>query len=432
MAETYGTLGTEATIQSGGTVAIGAAFDATLALVGGMDTVNGSATPGEITTVASSADAETKFGEGSELKEQVDLAYANGARTIYAYPVTETETTESFSSASSGTLGNAPAMDPTVHDEETLTAQDTTAATTVDVNIVYETGSDIATPSDANTINLNPVTGEWEADESSSYDITYTHGDYSSGITEAANIVPRFLAVLTESTSVANDLLTELNSYDTGFEFMHGIVGAMPEVSASSYSDSLDDRRLIVTGPSRGFTDAAETNMQRTVGAVAGKQSAKALGDSTTYESLSGFASLNTSYTNTEIRTLIDNQVLPLKQSGGIKIIRDMTTSTDTKFERIYASEIVDEATAISHAISQEFAGDRNTRDNRVLLGASHRSSYEEMSDDELLENYFVAVEKGANDFEVVVDIGLDVIGVMDTIDVTITVGDVVTNEGAA
>ena len=428
MAEIYGTTGipgTSAEVRSGGTTAISAAFETTLGLVGGMDTSNGSATPGEVTTVASSSDAEAKFGADSELKEQVDLAYANGAGTIYAYPVTETEETENFSSSSSGTLANAPALDPQIHDEH-----DITEGGGATVNITYE--SPPTTPSDADTINLNPVTGEWEADASDTYDITYTYGDYSSGITAVAKKVPRFLTVLTESTSVANDLVTELNSYDTDFGFMHGIVGALPEVGASGYSDTFDERRLSVVAPSRGFTDSAETNMQRTLGAIGGKQAGKALGDSTTYEAVNGLASLNTDYTNSELSTLIDSQVYPLKQSGSIKVIKDMTTSTDTKFERVYVSEIVDEATEISNNISQDFVGRVNTEDNRVSLEASHRTSYAEMSANDLLEDYYVAVEKGANDFEAVVDIGLDVIGVMDTIDVTITVGDVVTNAGAA
>ena len=61
---------------------------------------------------------------------------------------------------------------------------------------------------------------------------------------------------------------------------------------------------------------------------------------------------------------------------------------------------------------------------NREFVGVSES--------DDLLEDFFVNATEGANDFEVDVDVGLDVIGVMDTIDVTITVGDVVQNGGAA
>ena len=434
MAEIYGTNvipSDQITVRSGGTVAISAAFETTLGLVGSMDTANGSASPGDVVTVESTSDADTQFGADSELAQQCALAFANNVGTIYAVGVTETNTTESFAGASSGTLGNVPAFDPnvTTHD---ITAQDTVESTSVTVNIVYDTGSDISTPADANSINLNPVTGEWEADESSDYDITYDYGDYGSAISSVAKKVPRFISVLTENTTVANTLLTEINTYDPDFDFMHGIVGAMPEVGASSYTDAYDDRRLIVVAPSRAYTDSANTNEARTLGAVGGKQAGKALGDSTTYEALNGFADLKTKYTNSELGTLIDNQVYPLRQSGAIQVVKDMTTSTDAKFERIYASEIVDEATQISHNISQSFVGELNTPENRTALAESHRSSYTEFEEDNLLDDHFVAVSVGANDDEVDLDIGLDVVGIMDLIDVTITVGDIITNEGAA
>lgn len=435
MAETYGTTdipGDSIEVRSGDTVAVSAAFETTLGLVGGMDVPNGSATPGEVTTIESSSDAQTAFGENSELKEQVSAALNNGAGTIYAVGVEETTSnTESFSGTQSGTLQDpsGPVFDPNVQDEHSISAQDTANNDSVDVNISYE--SPPSAPSEANTINLNPVTREWNADESSDYEITYDYGDYSAAVTEVAKQVPRTVGVLTENTSVANDLLTELNSYDVGFDFMHGVVGAMPEVSASSYSDSFDDRRLSVVAPSRGWVDAAETDMSRTIGGVAGKQAGKALGDSTTYESLDGYASLNTVYTNSELGTLIDEQVYPLQQKGGIRVIKDMTTSTDARFERVYVSEIVDEATEISHQISQDFVGRANTDDNRTSLRESHASSYAEMSANNLLDAYSVSVSVGANDNEVDLDIALDVVGVMDRIDVTVTVGDVVTNQGA-
>jgi len=434
MAEVYGATGIPSDsieVRSGGTVPVSAAFETTLGLVGGYDTANGSATEGEVTTVESTADADTAFGADSELAEQSALAFQNGAGTIYAVAVSETTVTGEAAGGQSGTLSNVPVFDPNIHDEESISATDT-GGTNPTVTIVYD--SPPSTPTDADTVNVNPVTGEFEFDAAAagSYEFDYAYGDYGGAITEVVKEVPRIVTVLTENTSVANDLLTELNTYGTDFDFMHGVVGALPEVDASTYTDPFDDRRLSVVAPSRGYTDAAETNEQRTLGAVGGKQAGKALGDSTTYEGLDGFASLRTAYTNSQLADLVDAQVLPLKQGGGIKIIKDMTTSTDAKFERIYASEIIDEATEISHQISQYFVGDRNTDDNRLALRESHTSSYAEMQNDDLLEAYNVAVSKGANDFEVTVDIGLDVIGIMDLIDVTITVGDVVKNEGAA
>lgn len=431
MSEIYGTTnipGDSVEVRSGGTVGISAAFDTTLGIVGGMDTNNGNATPGDVVTIESSSDAASQFGSNSELKKQVDLAYANGASTIYAVGVTETSTTESFGSTPDGTLGNVPAMDPNVQPEHDITAVDG-GANSIDVSIVYD--SSVSAPSGPDEINLNPVTGDWKADTSDSYDITYTYGDYSSAITEVAKKLPRSLVVCTENDSVASTLVTELNSYDVDFDFMHGYVGVLPQVSASTYSDSNDDRRLVRVASPRGYTDSAATDEVRTLGAVGGKQSSKALGDSTTYEGLNGLASLRTAYTNSELADFIDEQVYVIKEGGGIKVIKDMTTSTDAKFERVYASEIVDEVTTISHQIAQQFIGQPNTSENRSSIESSHRSSFASLADDNLLNDYAVTASTGANKNEVDVSIGVKVIGIIDIVDITITFGDVIRNGGA-
>jgi len=170
----------------------------------------------------------------------------------------------------------------------------------------------------------------------------------------------------------------------------------------------------------------------RTLGALGGKLAGKALGDSVTAEPLAGFVDLRRAYTNSELGNLIDAEVLPLKQGGGIKVVKDMTTSSTTKFERVYANEIADEATEISHLIAEQYLGDRNTDSRRVELENSHATSFRELQQDGLLEDFTVSTSKGANDFEVDVSVGLDVIGIIDTIDTEITVGDVVRNEGAS
>jgi hypothetical protein len=434
MAEVYGTTGTapgdSIEVGTGGTVAVSAAFETTVGLVGGYDAANGNATEGEVATIESSSDAQTAFGEDSELKAQVDLAFNNGAGLVYAVPVSETDDTETFTGVSSATLAEAPVFDPRVNEEHTIDITDTSESATVEVNFVDTTPS---SPTDANTANVNPATGEIEFDESSDYEVSYTYGDYQTAIQEVTKKVPRSVGVCTESTSVANDLLTELNTYDTDFDFMHGYVGENVDLGdLNNYSQSFNDRRLIAISAARGYTDEAETNEERTVGAVAGKQSGKPLGDSTTAEYLNGFASIKQSPTNSEGGTLIDAGVYPLQQSGGIKVMKDTTTAEEEKFGRVAWSEIIDEATEISHQISSSFIGDANTEDNRDLLETSHNSSYGELREDDLLDAFFVAVSEGANPNEVAVDIGLDVVDYMDRIDVTITVGDVVINGGAA
>lgn len=434
MTEVYGATGSvprdTITVRSGGTVQVGAAFETTAGLIGGYDAANGDATEGEIVTVESSSDAETAFGETSELAWQCNLALLNGAGTIYAVAVSETEATETVSGASSYTLTEAPVFDPRVNDEHTIEITDTTESASVEVTYVDTTPTQ---PSDANTANVNPTTGEIEFDESSDYEIVYEYGDYGSAIETVASRVPRSIGVLTENTSVANDLLTEINQYDVDFDFMHGYVGEHVDLdNIGSYSNSYDDRRLVAMSGARAYTDEAETNEVRTVGAVVGKQSGSELGDSTARESLSGLVSLKQSPTNASAGTLIDSGVYPLQQVGGVEIVKDTTTSSDPRFNRVAWSEIVDEATEISHNISRNFVSEANNEDNRTLLEESHRTSYISLQDDGLLDNFAVRVTEDADPNVANVDIGINVVDYMDVIDITISVGDVVTNGGVA
>lgn len=421
-------------VIEGGTVQIGAAFERSVGLIGGMDTSNGTATPGEAVTVSSSADALSKFGDDSELHRQCELAFANGAVTVYAYPVEETTgETESFSSTSSGTLANIP-FNPDIHSEHfPIEATDTAESAEVDVKMRY--GSPPAAPSDANTIHLNPVTGEWTADESSSYDITYDYGTYDQAAVDAIlDMEPRIVGLMREDQATIQTLETELQDRANDFQFAHGVATGMPFADKSSpdtagYTDSLDSERLSVALPAFGHTDEAGTNTHRVTGAIAGELASLPLGLSSTNNTLNGIYELRTPLTPTQAGDLIDEQVMPLIEYPPVTIVKDMTTSTTQKFERVYAMQVVDEATEVSHQINRQFLGDQNTKQNRLQLSRSHKNSYNgfKKSSPRLLDDYAVRVSENDTDPKAVdVDIGLDVVDVMDDINVTMVVGDVV------
>lgn len=434
MSVTYGTTAIPSdqhTVLEGDTVDIGAAFENTVGLIGGMDVSNGDANPGEVYQIESPSEAQTMFGDQSELHIQTQLAYQQGSvGLVYALAVSESETTESFSTTSSGTLGNDQVLDPRIHPEHDITAQDTTEGVSVDVVIVDEDPP--TAPSDANTINLNPVTQDWEADESSSYDITYTHGDFSSeDIGKVVDEDPRKIAVLTESSSVINTADTEITDAANGYDFMTGVYGAEPLISDfANYTDSLNSRRASLVYSSRGYIDDAQTDEQRTAGAVAAEMCSVPLGRSTTNNSINGFTALkNAPQSPQDASDLTDAQVLPVYRDGEIEIVKDMTTSTTQKFERVYAMDVIDEATEISHGVSKQFIGEQNTQTTRNNLRRSHINAYIGMVDTAppQLDGFSINVsEDTSNDNKVNVEIGLSVVDVMDIIDVTMTVGDII------
>lgn len=415
-------------IRSIGTVAVSAAFDNTVGIVAGMDTDNGSATAGEVTKVQPS-NAEGLFGEDAEMTKQVQLAALNDAATIYACPPTETSTTESVSSSGSGTLSDYP-LDPNVHEEHDITAQDTTEGASVDVSIVYD--SPPSTPSGSNEMNVNPRTKEWDADASSDYDITYTHADYKSAIENVAAKIPRFIGLSREVKANIDTLETELTTYGDGFDFMHGVAGAPPELDVGGYTNPYDERRIVLVAPARAYQDEAETDMVRTAPAIASMQASYPFGESTTRDRVSGFTALHTSHQD-KLQTLIDDKnVLPLMKDGGIEVAKDVNTSTDARLGRIYVSEIADEVAQISNTASSDFVGEKATDSNMSSLGESVDTPLGDMQDDNILDNYSVEVSQGATDNEFDLDISISPVDMMDIINVDIAVADTVEFGGAS
>jgi hypothetical protein len=435
---TYGTTvipSDQISVVGGGTVSVSAAFENSVGLVGGMDTANGSATPAEVTTVRSAPDAADKFGEDSELHEQVQLAFQNGAGQIYALPVSETSVTGETQGTQDGTLDNAPVFDPRVNDEHSVTVTDTGAGD-AEINLVDEPPE--SAPTTSEQVDFYPPTAEYYADAApdGDYEFDYSYGDYSAtAMQPILDEEPRMLCALTENESIINTVATELNDRATSFTFGHNVSGAQVDVDSSNYADGVDERRVSLVSPSRAYTDDAETNEVRTTGAVAGYLASLDLGLSATNDSLGGFSALKNPLSDPQSAgDLIDAQVMPLLDYPPTTIVKDMTTSTEPTFERVYSNQVVDEATELLHIISRNFVGDQNTPEQRNNMRRSYSTTLQalESATPPLLNDSTVSVQQDdADPNQTNVNVGIDVVDVMDIIDVSVTVGDIVVNNGA-
>jgi len=120
---------------------------------------------------------------------------------------------------------------------------------------------------------------------------------------------------------------------------------------------------------------------------------------------------------------------MPLLDYPPIEIVKDMTTSQETKFERVYQVEIADEVAESSHLISRTFVGEDNTGAERTALARQHRNTFNafESGTPRLLDDYSVSVKEDPNDSKaVLVNIGADIKDTMDTVEVNIAIGDIV------
>lgn len=416
------------TVRSGGSIGFVAEAQNTAGLVGGMDTSTGTANEGEVVEVPTAQDAATLFGEESELYHQCRLAIQNGARTLWAVGVTESAGSDTFNSVSQGTLDEVP-MDPNVHPDHTITETGGN-----DVNIVYD--EPVVAPTASNTINLNPRTKSWKADSSGTYTIEYTYGDYTTATANMVAYEPRFLGVCTEVTEAINEAVTDLTTEEDEFKFMQAIAGAPVDLDAGTYSDSLDEMRLSIVASSRGYIDDALTEEVRTVGAVTGYLASLPLEATATYKSLSGLTGLRQEFTPTQAGSLTDAGVLPLMKIGRqVKIVKDMTTSTDSRFERVYSVGITDEVSELLHTVTQDFIGRLNTPVNRTLYEATVSRALDSMRDDNppALDGYTLTVTKHDTDPNAItVKLGIDIVNVIDTAYVEIVVGDVILNGGVS
>jgi hypothetical protein len=196
---------------------------------------------------------------------------------------------------------------------------------------------------------------------------------------------------------------------------------------------------MSVLGPSRGYLDAAETEQARTTAAVAGELAGIPLGLSSTNNSIAGFQSLVSPLSGpVDAGELIDNGFMPLLDYGGndgVVIVKDMTTSDEPKFERVYSNQITDEVVTLLHEIARDYVGEPNTDGERANLRRSVRNMLNglEGSTPPLLDDSVASVSQSDSDDNAVdVTIGISPVGVMDTIKATVVVGDIVRNEGTA
>lgn len=432
------------TVREQTSTAVSLLFDNAVGIVGGYDASEGNLSASDENTnieVNGTDDARKKFGENSELYRQVQLAYLNNAGRVVCTPVGETTVTESFGATSSISLSNE-VLDPRFNPEEDITATDTTSGATITVNIVDGTPS---TPSNSETLNINPQTGEGEFDTSSDYDITYTKGDYSTAVNEAAKANVRFSAVCSASENVINTELTGVKEQAKILDFKR-LVGAVPTaVDPANYSILADDQRLVLGAPTYG-TAFDDTEAFLNV-AIASQMASEPLGSAAYGNSINGFSSLSQDFAIGDITDFgsgndVDRVTVVHEGLDGYEIVEDLTASTGSKFRDVYKCEVIDDITYNVNLAADAFidANSPNTPESRsvgleapvrTVLRAASSNSPPLLSSTDGSKPYTIASSVGASADAVNLELGIDVTDLTKTVDVTIGVGAINTFEGA-
>jgi len=363
--KTYNTLEGELSVRPAPTVSRSGQSNAVV-LIGGYDkaTASDDVTAGEPTKISDPTQADVEFGD-SELARAAAVVAANGANDIYGVAVPETTNTESFTATQSMSLSESPVFDPTVHPEHEIVVTDTSAGEDLTTNILYD--EIVETPSEENTANVNPLTGDIEVDASSDYDVSYTYGDYTDAINTAADLPVRYICPLTESPSIKASVTTVLSDIANDFDFKRAVTGAKPNIQStdiSSYTPDEENWRMVEVAPSRAEGAAGPV---RTQAAICGMMASQPLGPegSTLYDELQGIVDLKTQYRGTEAKGF--DGVTSVTRSG--TVAQAVTTSTAEQFSNVYATEIIDEVALRLFSVAREYAGGpQDIGDLEVLL----------------------------------------------------------------
>ncbi len=406
-----------------------------LVLFGEADVSNGSANANDPTQIRSRQDADRTFGDGSELAENMKDALSNGANIDYLYGVAldiTTGNTETISGSSSGTLSNAPIIEGSISAAED-TSSDGNYDTTLTVNEVYESPS----ASDSDTVEVNPLTGEWDADSSGDYKFTYDFGDWGAAFDAADGVISEdetgIYGSLSEAETVTSTLSGKVNTLRKDYKMIRAVAPVQPNSTSSdgtptidtaNYSDNIDNDAVFLFGPTR----EADTGSVLT-GAVGGLFAGNTLTEPIYNNTLSGFTEIQHEFTKSEADDLRDEEVMPIRNVGSVRLRDNLSTSTETDWTRdFWRRRIVDQTILVAKQVGESIFGRINNPETRETAEELISVELSSLASDGLIQpntsdetNWYVDVYDVSSD-EVGIDLGIAPFGIVKRVDVSIMV----------
>lgn len=436
---TYGDFpGVRVSTAGGSITGVQLGAEETLVIFGEGDPSSGSASVNSPSQIGARQEANTKFGEDTELANAMREATANGANLSYLYGVMVATESASHSTTPSGTgtLDNAPI----VEDLSIIDVVEDPGGANTDVSVEFRYEDSLSTPTESDTMFINPFTGDFAADDSAvDYDISYEYQDWTSAFDAADGLISEddtgiYLA-LSEAETVASDLSGKVTSLRNNYQLVSGIAGAQPNATTddgvadfdtANYSDAVDSDTQFLTAPVR-----REGTSQTVLGGVGGLFAGNPINDPVYNEQLSGYTSLEQVLSKAEADELRDTQVIPIRQSGSIRVRDNLSTSTDEDWQRdFWRRRIVDRVILIAKQVGDQTIGRINDENTRSAAQRTIRTQLENMANDRLIksntsevENWYVEVyQSTTNPDRVSIDIGVTPQGIVKQVDASVTI----------
>jgi hypothetical protein len=204
---------------------------------------------------------------------------------------------------------------------------------------------------------------------------------------ELVNIV-----LLAGQDATNSDMVTALKAHITHTALIKreriGIMGCGGETDESEVvKHSFDDGRIIYVGP--GLSEQ-ETGAY-TAAAVAGLLSSLPVQTSPTNKTLV-IKDLATYYSTSKLEKLVNNRVLVVEKRNGFRIVKGITTATNSAWHQITTRRIVDYATYGVRSACDPYIGKLNNDRVRGAMKATIDGFLTRMVEDEALVSYELKV----------------------------------------
>lgn len=182
-----------------------------------------------------------------------------------------------------------------------------------------------------------------------------------------------------------------------------GIVGSGPEEALDAIlGHKLDSDRLVFVAPGIQAIDASTGQPVTLPGTYTAAAIAGLIASYPAHVSLTNkplpVRGLEQTYTNAELKQLVQNRVLALQDKLGYRVLKGITTATNTAWTQITTRRIVDYAKFGVRSAADPYIGRLNNERVRGAMRATINSFLAEMVEDEMLISYELDVTATRDD----------------------------------
>lgn len=220
--------------------------------------------------------------------------------------------------------------------------------------------------------------------------------DYKDGLDLLINEPAHIMVAAGQShTDIGADLTAHVTaaSSDLNKRERIGVVGsALGDNLDALRGHDLNSDRIVFVAPGIVATDAATGSRVTLPGAYTAAAIAGLMASYSPHISLTNkplpVVDLQKKYTNAELTQLVQNRVLALQDKLGFKVVKGITTSTNTAWHQITTRRIVDYAKYGVRSAADPYIGLLNNARVRGAMRATINSFLAEMVEDEMLISY--------------------------------------------